>query len=479
MSTLEYGTYTGPPLQGDRLHRCLIDLQDSTIRKQHLKRPSLSLSEYEDLYARAVLVLLEKHPDATFPAPQAVVSWLDTTISHSAIDILRRRNLGRETNDIVSVTDARGGEEEPSVLQPVDAAPTPEQHALLNEDNLTLTEFIASLDPEDRKISLLHLHPGSRMKLKQIARALDLPVPQVNAVLKRVDKRFSRYIALEVDAVCALRQRDLAAWKRTGEMSAALRWHARRCSTCNAQIAAARSDVYRSLIPLGGAIALSAGGVGYFSRLYHFLGSRPLVIRANEALSRIRRAGPLGAGGSGAILTAKTIVATAVVGTVAAAGAGVAAIQSKSNTPSTHRTTVTGTIATHTTAPPRTTSTHVVTATPPVTSTKPKTKPKTVPKTTTTAKLTTTPQLTPSRATSPSPIVPSPVPAQTTQTTPTTTRTAIKRPSESKPAASPKPTGSTPKAAATTSTTTTTKSSTTRSGSSGGLPDVQQTEQQP
>ncbi len=334
MSTLEYGTYTGPPLTGERLHRCLIDLQDATIRKHHLRRPSLSVSDYEDLYARAMLVLVEKHPDASFPAPQAVVSWLDVTIGRAAIDVLRRRNLGRETGEIVSVSDARGAEDEQIAVQPVDGAPTPEQQVLLSEDSLTLNEFIASLDPDDRKISLLHLHPGSRMRLKQIAHALDLPDSQVNTVLKRVDKRFSRYAALEVDAVCALRQRDLAAWKRTGEMPAALKWHAKRCSTCKQKIEAARTQVYRSLLPLAGAVALpAAGGTGVFAGLYQSLGSHPLVVRTSAELSRVRRLGGFGAGGGGAVLGAKAMVAAVSVGAVAAAGAGVAVLQAEGGTP--------------------------------------------------------------------------------------------------------------------------------------------------
>ena len=323
MSTLEYGTVYGPAADRRTTAPRLIDLQDATIRKHHLRRPSLSVSDYEDLYARAMLVLVEKHPDASFPAPQAVVSWLDLTIGRAAIDVLRRRNLRRETADIVSVSDARSAEDEQIAVQPVDWRPDPEQQVLIAEDSLTLNEFIASLDPDDRKISLLHLHPGSRMRLKQIAHALDLPDSHVNTVLKRVDKRFSRYAALEVDAVCALRQRDLAAWKRTGEMPAALKWHAKRCSTCKQQIEDARTEVYRSLLPLAGAVALPAvGGTGVFAGLYRSLGSHPLLVRANAELSRVRRLGGFGAGGGGAALGAKTMVAAVSAGAVAAAGAG-------------------------------------------------------------------------------------------------------------------------------------------------------------
>jgi RNA polymerase sigma factor (sigma-70 family) len=497
MSTLEYGRYTGPPLEGDRLHRCLIDLQDSTVRKHHLKRPSLSVSEYEDLYARAMLLLLEKHPDASFPAPQAVVSWLDTTIARSAIDILRRRNLGRETQDIVSVSDTRGGEDEPSVVQPVDAAPTPEQYVLLNEESLTLKEFIASLDPDDRKISLLHLHPGSQMKLKQIAQALDLPTSQVNTVLKRVDKRFSRYIALEVDAVCALRERDLNTWKRTGEMPAALTWHARRCSACSAKIDAARTEVYRSLLPLTAAVGLPAGGgIGIFSRLYHSVGSHPAVIRTNEQLSPGRKVGAIGPGG-GALISGKAIVAT-VVGAVAATGAGVAVVHSITSPPA-HRTPAIHPTTARNTAPAKTGNGGAVIAGPPV---RTKAKTTTTPKTTTTARTkttgaktttarTTATKTTTSTATSSttisqrsvtSAVISTPVVPQATVTTP---RPGTKAPStpkpaaKLKPAASPKPASSIHKTS--TNAATAKKRSPVHSSSTtpGGLPDLQQTEQQP
>jgi RNA polymerase sigma factor (sigma-70 family) len=463
MSTLEYGTYQGPPLEGERLHRCLIDLQDATIRKHHLKRPSLSVAEYEDLYARAMLVLLEKHPDASFPAPQAVVSWLDTTIANSAIDILRRRNLGRETNDVISVSDTRPGEDEPNVLQPVDAAPTPEQHVLLNEESLTLREFIASLAPQDRKISLLHLHPGSRMKLKQIAAALNLPVTEVNTVLKRVDKRFSRYVALEVDAVCALRERDLVTWKRTGEMPPALRWHTRRCSTCSAKIEAARGEVYRSLLPIVGAIGLpAAGGIGVFSRFYGWLGSRPLVIRANDGLPGARKAGAFGASSSGALVTAKTVFTTAVVAT-AAAGAGVAVVHSIGGTPRPHGTPPSSKIATHTTAA---TTTHRA---PALATSAVKRR-----LTTTTTSTTTRPTTTPRRARS-TPARSTPTIVHFPPTAATTSSTATTTPSEPKSAAPSKPTSSTLKHTAPPART---RQQTTKS-TSGGLPDLQQTEQQP
>jgi RNA polymerase sigma factor (sigma-70 family) len=467
MKTIEYGTYTGPALEGERLHRCLIDLQDSTIRKHHIKRPSLSVADYEDLYARAMLVLLEKHPDASFPAPQAVVSWLDTTISHAAIDVLRRRNVGRETRDTVTVSDARGSENEPIILQPVDSAPTPEQHALLNEDRLTLTEFIASLDPEDRKISLLHLHPGSRMKLRQIARVLDLPVDQVNTVLKRVDKRFSRYVALEVDAVCALRERDLAVWKRTGEMPPALRWHARRCSTCNAKIEAGRSGVYRSLLPPVGVVGLpAAGGLGLFSRLYRRLGSRALVTRTSEAVSRARKAGGLGAGSGGALISAKTVVATAVVAT-AAAGAGVIVVQETGGARHATRTQVSGRRASRKPARSFTSAAHVRVL--------PAAKPRTATKTATNAtRPSTTSQQTRSTAVARAPLVP-----RTPVTTSTTSSTASRTVSQPNSGGSSTRTSSARKSSSATAKSNKGAGGHSGSSATGGLPDLQQTEQQP
>jgi RNA polymerase sigma factor (sigma-70 family) len=369
MSTLEYGIYTGPALTGDSLHRCLIDLQGATVRKHHFKLPALSLDEYEDLYGRAIVRLFEKHPNASFPAPQAVTAWLDTTIERAAIDQLRRRSLGRETNDVVSVSDPRNGKEDAVTVQPVDAGPTPEQHVLLDEQDLTLKEFVASLAPgRDQQVGLLHLHPGSQMKLKGIATALALPDAEINTILKRIGKRWSRYVALEVDEVCALRQRDLATWRRTGQMPAALRWHLKRCSTCRAKVQAARSEACHSLLPLVGAVGLPAGGgLGFFSKLYHGIGAHPLVIRAHDELSRVKKFGTFGAGGGGAIVTAKTVAATALVGTVAAAGAGVAVVQSISSSPPARTTPITSTVTTATTTTPATTSTPVVAVPPPVT----------------------------------------------------------------------------------------------------------------
>ncbi len=464
MTTLEYGTYTGPPLTGERLHRCLIDLQDATIRKHHLRRPSLSVSDYEDLYARAMLVLVEKHPDASFPAPQAVVSWLDVTIGRAAIDVLRRRNLGRETGDIVSVSDARGAEDEQIAVQPVDRAPTPEQQVLIAEESLTLNEFIASLDPDDRKISLLHLHPGSRMRLKQIAHALDLPDRQVNTVLKRVDKRFSRYAALEVDAVCALRQRDLAVWKRTGEMPAALKWHAKRCSTCKQKIEAARTEVYRSLLPLAGGVALPAmGGSRFFAGLYRSLGSHPLVVHAHEELSRARRLGGFGAGGGGAVLGAKTMVAAVSVGAVAAAGAGVAVLQATSGTPRAHSASMTRAVSAKARATAAIGSTSAAVA--PTTSTAP-----TAATTTTRVKRRAIPHYHPHHKTA-------------TASAPTTTP-ILTTPSSTPTASSAPLVAGAPSTSSTTRPTrarTAATSSTSAAGSSppGALPDLKQTEQAP
>jgi len=353
MSTLEFGTYTGPALTGDSLYRCLIDLQGATVRKHHFKLPALSLDEYEDLYGRAIVRLLEKHPNASFPAPQAVTAWLDTTIERAAIDQLRRRNLGRESNDVVSVSGARSGREDPVTVQPVDAGPTPEQHVLLDEQDLTLKEFVASLAPgRDQQVGLLHLHPGSQMKLKQIAVALALTDSEINTILKRVDKRWRRYVALEVDEVCALRRRDLATWQRTGQMPAALQWHLKRCSTCNAKVLAARGEAYRSLLPVLAAAGLPAGGgLGFFSKLYHGIGAHPLVIRVQDEFSRAKKFGVFGAGGGGAIVTAKTVAATAVVGTVAAASAGVAVVQSIGSSPHPRTTPITRTATAATTAP--------------------------------------------------------------------------------------------------------------------------------
>lgn len=381
MSTIEYGTYSGPALCGDSLHRCLIDLQDATIRKHHFRRPGLSLDEYEDLYGRAVLKLFEKHPDASFPAPQAVVAWLDLTIERAAIDELRRRGRAREGGDLVSVTDVRGSDADPIAVQPVDGEPTPEQRVLLDEQALSLKEFIASLSPDDRKISLLHLHPGSRMKLKQIAAALDLPTTQVNTVLKRVDKRFSRYIALEVDEVCALRERDLVRWRQTGEMPVALRLHVKRCSVCNEKVQAARTSVHHSLLPMVGAVALPAsGGAGLFSTLYRGSGVHPLVARAHVQLARVRKMGTFKAGGGTVVMTAKTVAVTAVLGTTAAVG-GVTVVNSMTSSPPVQ------TISVTTPTTPATTSTAAV-LTPPSTTTA--TTPTPTPTTTTTTSASTT-----------------------------------------------------------------------------------------
>lgn len=299
------------PMNVEQLAWELDEIRSAVIEHARHAFPTLALEDLEDCYGKGTEAALA----GSFACREELAAFMHVAVRHAAIDVKRSARWSRTGPLHDDLAGRLAGGEDPAEVV----------HGRHHRD--LLREFLAELDDQDRWIAFLHLDPDHEWTLRQIARALDLPRPEVDRSLKRLRISLSRFGALSLrpGAMCHRRREDVLEWQATGRMPLALQIHMRHCHTCAGQYRDARTALRSAILPLLPAGALPAAGIGMLSRAYRAAGAHPATGRANDALARVRKLAPVG-GGGGAAVAAKFAVTTAAV-------VGVAALHAVTSTP--------------------------------------------------------------------------------------------------------------------------------------------------
>lgn len=128
-----------------------------------------------DLTQEALVRVWQKLPDFRFRS--SFSTWLYRLTTNLCLDFLRSKKR-RPTVPLEREDDG-----EPSLPEPRDPAPTPEEAALASEEQERLQKALAALEPEQRR--LLALRVDRELNYAQMAEILSVPEGTVKSRLAR------------------------------------------------------------------------------------------------------------------------------------------------------------------------------------------------------------------------------------------------------------------------------------------------------
>ncbi len=120
-----------------------------------------------------------------FRGESSFSTWIYRLTSNAAIDFLRRekRQGGGESYSL---------DDEDTYIEPVDPAPTPQQHAERSELRQALAAGLEKLSPEHRQVLLLRELQG--LSYEEIADALELDLGTVKSRIARGREKLRKYL---------------------------------------------------------------------------------------------------------------------------------------------------------------------------------------------------------------------------------------------------------------------------------------------
>jgi RNA polymerase sigma factor (sigma-70 family) len=280
----------------------------------------LSDEQLEDLYQETMLALLRRPYKNETHLQRAVRKGLRQRALQLYRDERRREEIRAEsTPGLYALETARAADE------------APERSALIHEDQLLVSEFLAGLSPLERRVFWL-MSEGA--KFNSIARLLGIPAPQARKATRACERKRERFVVLyESGRLCGYRAttiQALQAGKATSdELAHGAFAHLQACAHCRAEHKTSACRLKRTFQGQAAAllpIPILAARVGRLARAG--IRSRALTQRAlahgpqlGTGAVRERAATLIVGSGAGAKLAAGIVTAAAITASTIAAHA--------------------------------------------------------------------------------------------------------------------------------------------------------------
>jgi RNA polymerase sigma factor (sigma-70 family) len=183
----------------------------------------LSLAQLEDLYQETAVALLSR----PYASEEHLRNALRHGIRHRALNMHRDQ---RRRSQILA-------EHAPAMHRTAEASQTqPEDAALAQQDRLIAKEFLAELDPVERRVFAL---TAEGLRYRAIATALSIPANEARTAARSCERKRARFQLLyETGRICGYRAatiQALAQGAASGAIEQQAAAHLAACASCRAQ----------------------------------------------------------------------------------------------------------------------------------------------------------------------------------------------------------------------------------------------------
>jgi RNA polymerase sigma factor (sigma-70 family) len=303
------------PLRGERVGRALGEWQSRELRlaRSFAECRDLGHEQLEDLYQETTLVLLGR----SFHSEEHLRHALRWGIKHRALHLHRDE---RRRGEIL----AERAPEMQLAAESREHAHTPEGAALLGDDRLIVSEFLAELSDLERRVFWL-LAEG--LRYRAIAPVLKVSVNEARKASRACERKRERFQLLyDTGRLCGYRSQTILAMQAgasvTDELAQRAYAHLHACSSCRAEHKTNARRLQRSFQGQAAAllpIPLLAGRLSWLTRIE--LRARSLAVRVlpqapapGTGVVRERALALLASGGATAKLAAGVATVAVIAG---------------------------------------------------------------------------------------------------------------------------------------------------------------------